>query len=140
MKYRICILLALLAFCPLAGAQDSKPDALDQADAACMDKANNTVDMVDCGTASYKRWDSELNRVYSELRKHLDVPGQAALKDSQSKWLTYRDAELKTIKAIYSAQSGSVNLPMSGGAAAQIVRHRAQELRGYAELFKPQGP
>jgi uncharacterized protein YecT (DUF1311 family) len=139
MKKIVCIFVSLCAFGSLASAQDSKPDPLDQADSACLDKANNTVEMVDCGTASYKRWDAELNRVYVDLRKHLDATGQAALKDSQTKWLAYRDAELKTIKAIYSAQAGSVNLPMSGGAATQIIRHRAQELRGYAELYKPQG-
>ena len=60
-------------------AQD-KPDALETADKACMDKASSTASMSECADASYKRWDQELNRVYSALRGKLNAPAQAALK------------------------------------------------------------
>ena len=116
-----------------------KPDPVEQADAACMDKAESTAAMVECGNASYKRWDAELNRVYAELRRKLDKPGQQALKDSQQKWLAYRDAELSTIRVIYGALQGTMYIPMSADASAALVKARVQALHTYADLFEGQG-
>ena len=115
-----------------------KPDPLDVADKACMDKAMSTASMSDCADASYKRWDRELNRVYTELRGKIHKPAQAALKDSQQKWLAYRDAENATIGAIYHQMQGTMYVPMRAGDAAEIVKARVRQLRGYLSLFAPQ--
>lgn len=139
MQVNVCILFSLLAFAGSGFAADApKPDPLDVAEQACMDQASTTAAMVQCEVDSYQRWDRELNRVYGELRKSLDKNGQAALKESQQRWLAYRDAELKTIGSIYDAMQGTMYAPMRSGAAADLVKQRALELRAYANLFKPQ--
>jgi uncharacterized protein YecT (DUF1311 family) len=120
-----------------AFAQD-KPDPLDAADNACMDKASSTASMSECADASYKRWDKELNRVYGALRDKLDAPAQAALKESQRQWLSYRDAETKTIAAVYHMMQGTMYVPMRASDAAEIVKARVKQLRGYLSLFTPQ--
>ncbi len=97
-----------------------------------------TLAMVDCAKQSYARWDKELNRAYADVRGKLDKAGQQALKESQQKWLAYRDAELKTIQTIYGAMQGTMYRPAAATAGADVIKLRAQELRGYADLFKPQ--
>jgi uncharacterized protein YecT (DUF1311 family) len=118
-------------------AQD-KPDPLEAADKACMDKASSTASMSECADASYKRWDQELNRVYGALRGKLKTPAQAALKESQREWLAYRDAENKTIGAVYHMMQGTMYVPMRASDAAEIVKARVKQLRGYLSLFTPQ--
>lgn len=115
-------------------AQDN-PDPLEMADKACMDNASSTASMSECADASYKRWDQELNRVYGALRGKLDVSAQAALKESQRQWLAYRDAETRTIGAVYHMMQGTMYVPMRASDAAAIVKARVKQLRGYLSLF-----
>jgi uncharacterized protein YecT (DUF1311 family) len=118
-------------------AQD-KPDPLEAADKACMDKASSTASMSECADASYKRWDQELNRVYGVLRGKLNAPAQTALKESQRQWLAYRHVESKTIGAVYHMMQGTMYVPMRAGDATEIVKARVKQLRGYLSLFTPQ--
>ena len=136
MKRRL-LAIAVLSFSASAWTQD-KPDPLETADKACMDKAMSTASMSDCADASYKRWDAELNRVYAELRGKVDKPAQLALKESQQKWLAYRDAENRTIGAIYHQMQGTMYVPMRADDAREIVKARVTQLRGYLSLFAPQ--
>ena len=131
------ICMAASVFAAGAVAQE-KPDPLEAADKACMDNAGSTAAMSDCADASYKRWDRELNRVYTEIRAKIDKPAQAALKESQQKWLAYRDAENATIGAVYRQMQGTMYVPMRAGDAAEIVKARVKQLRGYLSLFTPQ--
>ena len=131
--------LPVLMFCILlaTGQLAAMPpdDPLAAADAACLDKAQSTADMTNCENASYKRWDAELNRVYGELKKKLDDSGRQALKESQQKWLEFRNAELKTVGAVYDRLEGTMYIPMRAGAVRDIVKTRAIDLRGYLELL-----
>jgi uncharacterized protein YecT (DUF1311 family) len=144
MKSQRSALLLLVAATGLSLAdgpmREPKPDPVAQADDACMDKAETTAAIVECGNASYKRWDAELNRVYGEVRKKLDRQGEQALKESQQKWLAYRDADLHAIRAIYGAVQGTMYIPMSADASAALVKARVQELRTYEDLFDAQDP
>src|SRR5512142_1465554 len=108
---RLLALLAVLALAVAARAEERKPDPLEAADSACAEGARSTADMANCEYASYKRWDAELNRVYAALRAKLDAAGQQALKESQQKWLVYRDAERKTIGAVFDRLEGTMYVP-----------------------------
>ncbi len=136
MKRRL-LAIAVLSFSTSAWTQD-KPDPIEAADKACKDKAMSTASMSDCADASYRRWDAELNRVYAELRGKIDKPAQTALKESQQKWLAYRDNENKTIGAIYHLMQGTMYVPMRADDAREIVKARVTQLRGYLSLFAPQ--
>ncbi len=116
----------------------SKLDPVAQADEACMDKADTTAAMVECADGSYKRWDGELNRVYGVLRKKFDKGARQALTESQQKWLVYRDAELKTLRALYGGMQGTMYIPMGASAAADLIKTRANELRGYLDVLDMQ--
>jgi uncharacterized protein YecT (DUF1311 family) len=116
----------------------TNPIRVEAADKACMDKASSTASMSECADTSYKRWDQELNRVYGALHGKLNAPAQAALKESQRQWLAYRDAENKTIGAVYHMMQGTMYVPMRASDAAEIVKARVKQLRGYLSLFTPQ--
>jgi len=50
-----------------------------------------------CLAQAYEMWDKELNKVYKKLMQQLNRTEKKLLKDSQRKWLVYRDAEFKFI-------------------------------------------
>ena len=136
---RFAVLLALLA-APGADARDEpKAGALEAADAACLDRAASTADMANCENASYRRWDAEMNRIYAHLRARLDADGQQALKESQQKWLAVRDAELKTVGAVFDRLEGTMYIPMRAGAVRDLVKARTSDLRGYLSLLSDEG-
>lgn len=132
---RIAGALLVASGCWTLAVAKGGADPLDAADAACLDKAQSTADMANCENASYKRWDAELNRAYGELKKKLDASGQQALKDSQQKWLAFRDAELKTVGAVFDQLEGTMYIPMRAGAVRNVVKARAHELRDYLGLL-----
>ena len=135
---RLALLLVLLA-APGVRAQDRKAGALEAADAACLERADSTADMANCENASYRRWDAEMNRVYAQLRAGLDAHGQQALKESQQKWLAFRDAELKTLGAVFDRLEGTMYIPMRAGAVRDLVKGRTAELSGYLALLTDEG-
>lgn len=136
---RLALLLVLLAAPGVRAQDERKAGALEAADATCLDRARSTADMANCENASYRRWDAEMNRVYAQLRARLDADGQQVLKESQQKWLAFRDAELKTVGAVFDRLEGTMYIPMRAGAARDLVKARTTDLRGYLSLLSDEG-
>lgn len=49
--------------------------------------------MINCANNAYDSWDTELNKKYRALLAKLSPADAVKLKDSQRKWLAFRDAE-----------------------------------------------
>lgn len=82
--------------------------------------------------------DKELNRAYRILMGHLDRNSQVALKNSQRKWLNYRDAEFDFITLNWNKIAfGSSSTISKGDYRTTIVKHRVISLFHYLKNYSP---
>ncbi|NCT17243.1 MAG: DUF1311 domain-containing protein [Flavobacteriia bacterium] len=69
-------------------------------------------------------WDNELNRVYRELLNKLSEEKQKQLRNSQRKWIEFRDAEFKLLQDI----DENAMYPQQKAREMKYVRQRTLEL------------
>jgi uncharacterized protein YecT (DUF1311 family) len=114
-----------------AGSQEQHP----------IDKSVEEQIAQDSSTAGERRayeqgsqmWDQEMNKIYRELLKRLDIPQQTALKNAQRNWLKFRDAESLALVQITQKLEGTMWLPVPSARLYKINRQRALDLKGYLE-------
>ena len=128
-------LLLSLGLAALASPAHAADHPLEAADAACYDDAMTTVAMVECAGASFDRWDAELNRQYKRLMALLAPEEQQALRDSQRKWIAFRDAEFAFMAAAHSRMQGSMYQPLHVEARKELVKARALQLASQAAVL-----
>lgn len=87
--------------------------------------------------AAYENFlDQELNNTYQQLMAHLNADAQQALKDSQHKWLAYRDAEFDFIAGNWTAKNfGSASVISRGDYRTQLVKDRVIRLLHYLKNY-----
>ena len=91
------------------------------------------------GRTRYSLWDAELNRVYKAALEVIGsskggdfgvVPGPEvvkALRESQRRWISFRDAEEAALKALH-AGGGQVGWQQEAKGMTDLVRQRARSL------------
>jgi uncharacterized protein YecT (DUF1311 family) len=95
--------------------QDEKHD-IDKQIEKLMANAPGTQRQMEILDRAYQLWDAELNRVYKKLLARLPAAGKRQLQAAQRAWITWRDAELKTIDAVFATTDGAqMYLPMRKG-------------------------
>ena len=136
MKTLAASLLLLAPFVLIAQSHPQQAHPIDVAYEACMavDTNQTTYGMMMCAQQAEEAWDKELNLHYKKLITLLTAEKQAQLKDSQRKWLAYRDAEFKFSGDLHYNMEGTMYRPMAAYREAEIVRSRALELKGYVDL------
>jgi uncharacterized protein YecT (DUF1311 family) len=99
---------------------------------ACLDSSQNytTLGMIHCTYCAEQSWDAKMNKYYKLLQGVLTADGKEKLKESQIKWLAYRDAELSTISTIFDLQ-GTMWSVVREDERMELVKHRALELGDY---------
>jgi uncharacterized protein YecT (DUF1311 family) len=100
-----------------------------------MAKDPSTQGMLLCLKEGYRRWDTELNRVYKELMSKLAPKEQGTLKESQIAWLKQRDETFKLLQIIYAKKDGTMFLTMKAADRVDIVQKRAMELSSYLDVI-----
>lgn len=80
---------------------------LDTLTEQCLEKAYSTLDMAQCYQSARINWDKELNAHYARLMSMLNKEDKGLLEDSQRAWVLFRDAQVKSIRAVYD-RDGSV--------------------------------
>lgn len=76
--------------------------------------------------------DAELNSAYSKLMKVLGDQERMILRESQRKWLDYRDAELDFIRQNWNREHFGSSAALSRGAyRTDILRARVRQLYAY---------
>lgn len=123
--------LGLLFFAPVQAAERTIDRDLD----ACLDKNPSTAGMIQCNDQAYAAWDKTLNVAYKALMQSLAPSQQQALRDSQQRWIAFRDAEFRAVEAIYSRKEGTLYLPMQVASRVQIVKARVLQLDAYRNLL-----
>ena len=128
---------ALLAALPLpALAQDGDTaDPIDQALTACLDapEGQSTMGMITCADAAYESWDKALNEAYANLLDGMEKDSAAKLKESQRKWIAWRDAEFAFQGGAWTEEYGTLMRVTLALARSDIVRARVLVLRSYAQ-------
>jgi uncharacterized protein YecT (DUF1311 family) len=137
-KLSLVLFFLFTAFTALF-AQDSK-HPIDIETDACMEKDPSTMGMIECSRLAQEKWDAEMNKYYDMLMDKLDESAKASLRDSQRRWLEFRDAEFKAIDDYYSyiyeqAGGGTMYSMMQAGARMQVVRDRALEIISYYQMI-----
>jgi uncharacterized protein YecT (DUF1311 family) len=125
-----CLFLVLAS---AALGQEQAEDPIDQAFSKCMDKpeAQSTQGMVECIGAAYESWDKALNQAYAKLTETLDPATVEFLKESQKKWIAYRDAESEFLTSFEVTHGGTMMRLVTNEAIVDLVKSRVRELRSY---------
>jgi len=121
MKLVIILLIFLLvpigAFALGQGQKKSEP---------CAD-AQTQADMNICWGKEYKAADATLNQVYAQLMRKLDEADKTQLKQVETAWLKYRDANCEFVGDQY--KGGSMRPMIVAMCLADTTRNRTVELR-----------
>ena len=80
--------------------------------------------------------DKELNKAYSLLMAKIPEVQREDLKDSQKKWITFRDAEFEFINNNWTRNNfGSSSVISRGAYRSSIVKNRIIQLLQYASNY-----
>ena len=115
-----------------ADAPGSRDDCIGVASAVCLDdpSGQSTLGQVGCLVRESSIWDEYLNRDYAALRDTLDEKSFAHLRDTQRKWIAYRDANCQMPHVFF--QGGTIARPIGAHCVLELTARRANEL---AELL-----
>ena len=136
MEKKIIFLLLVTVISTVAAiSQDTEvKHPIEEKLSKCLDDSITNVGMCNCLTAAAVAWDKELNKYYKLLKDELEEPAQLLLRESQRKWITYRDNEIKFIDHYYSeVKVGTMYSMFAEDRKKEIVKQRAEELRQYYE-------
>lgn len=143
MKKPFAVLILILTGLsyPLATAngsvnQEPAQHPIDKALDACIEKNGSTAGMVECTDKAYAAWDKELNKNYGELMRALKPAQKEVLRAAQLEWIKYRDMDFKFIDSVYDTMQGTMYIPMRIDARMEVVKKRAQELKGFLDLVQ----
>lgn len=95
------------------------------------DKQYSTLAMCQHRSKARELWDAELNRAYKLLRASLKKQQALTLRASQRAWMKYRDAQVKSIQAIYGSRSGSIQSLHASNRILDLTREQAEKLYIY---------
>lgn len=123
------ILLSLLLLLPLSAAEPAdEQHRIDTWLDKKMETAFSNQSMVQALHEARDMWDGEMNATYKRLMKLLNPAEQKLLRESQRKWLAFRDADRKAIDDIVTSQQGTMWLLIGAESAMTRVKERANHL------------
>jgi uncharacterized protein YecT (DUF1311 family) len=124
---------AFLLTASLPALAEDEVDPIDAALTRCLDTPANqdTEGMIQCFGTAYEAWDKALNEAYRDAMEGLDAAQRDRLKDSQRKWLAYRDAEDDFSASLVTPQSGSIVRVIINQVSVDLVKARVLALRAY---------
>ena len=127
--------LALLLSLALAVPAGAEEDRIDQDLAACTEApaGQTTAGMIACTGRAITAWDKRLNEVYRAALAGLDAKSQGLLRDSQRRWVAFRDAEAAALAGPWIEGRGSLARIAAMDAKLGAIRERVQELQVYVE-------
>lgn len=93
-----------------------------------------TFNIIEVYKVSYNKWDSALNQAYNLLISRLSDNNSNLLRDSQRKWLQYRDAEFEFMKNHILQYEGTISRLIVYHKMNEFVRGRVLELESYIAI------
>ena len=92
----------------------------------CVDP-DNQAQMNQCAGKAFRGADAAMNQVYRKLVSLLDEAEQAQLKEAQTTWLRYRDANCEFVADEY--KGGSIRPLILASCLADMTKRRTTELK-----------
>ncbi|MFW5785397.1 MAG: lysozyme inhibitor LprI family protein [Chitinispirillaceae bacterium] len=129
---KILILIIALSFLGYAEDIDSSLDSCLQADPS-------TFGMVECMIKATQRWDEKLNEVYKELMSVLTDSEKKKLRDSQRKWIEFKDNEISFINEAFAYDDryrGTIVKLHRAEYVMNVTKSRAVVLMDYLSSYK----
>ncbi len=84
---------------------------------------------------AYSKWDKELNELYKLIMSKLNDNDKKIFRDSQRKWIKFRDAEFKIMAKIFFRGGGTMAYVVYAERKVDIVRKRVITLLGYSDVL-----
>lgn len=122
------ILISVLLLTGPASAAEILRQDLDTRLANCQQQAVSTLDNIQCYEAASKAWDSELNKQYRLLLAGQSSEAQAALKNAQRAWISYRDSYFLAMNRFYQQQQGTVWVLVASESKLNVIKEKARDL------------
>ena len=137
MKHYLFALVTLLTISATRShAQEVKQDPIDLEYYAAILKDTSVAGISTCSFTAYKKWEKEMNNAYDRLNRMLKKDKEKqALKQSQTAWKAYRDAEFTSYDHMFNRPGSKWCFSRQDG-RVDVVRARALQLRSYIEALK----
>jgi uncharacterized protein YecT (DUF1311 family) len=90
-------------------------------------RAQSQAEMNICIGKRYEAADGVLNQIYKQLSSMLDDEEQAQLRETETAWLKYRDANCEFVADEY--KGGSIRTTIQALCLAEMTRNRTTELK-----------
>ena len=119
MKLTVLALLLLTTSLSALAQNPKKPEP-------CAD-AQSQAEMNICWGNEYKAADARLNQVYRQFMAKLDEEEKVQLKNAQTAWLKYRDANCEFVGDQY--KGGTMRPMIAAICLADVTDNRTKELR-----------
>ena len=132
---KTCLFISILVACSLSLRADEEKSPIDLEMEAAIEKDSSTAGMVQAASMANKQWDAEMNSCYQKLKKTMKPDEWEALVTAQRAWLAYRDAQIKSLVAIYDHMEGTMWIPVSASSVMEITKHRALFLKDLGETI-----
>jgi uncharacterized protein YecT (DUF1311 family) len=123
------VLWLAIGHAAVAEEEKEKPDPVDAAYEACIEKDPSTAGMLDCAGEAEAAWDAELNAAYKALSAELKDEALEALKQAQRAWIAQRDREYALQEEVLRQLQGTMWGPVMSDQRVTIVKNRTLQLR-----------
>jgi uncharacterized protein YecT (DUF1311 family) len=136
MKHYKKLIIILLLSVFQGYAQTAKEDKIDEEFHGCLVKDTTQANISVCAFVAYDKWNKEMQISYKKLLKAVKKDkDRTAIRQSQTAWTAYKNAEFKSYDNMFNHQGRKWILLRKEGQIA-IVRTRALQLRSYLDAIK----
>lgn len=134
MSYRFCagaLLLILFAWSGAGVCQETAAQ-IDSALARWIERSDgSTASVRFCFSRGIEKMDQRLNALYQSLLGKLNEEQKALLRDSQRKWLAFREAEAKLASAVDPNAGGSLALIAADSFQFEMIKNRVRDFEAF---------
>lgn len=132
MKHPALLILAIFALSNLTASQQ-------KVTATCANNSGTQAEANACARVKSKQADDEMKQVYEQLLSELsnygsDGKAQQKLKQAQSAWLQYRDANCESEASIY--EGGSIRPAVYYFCRASITQERTARIKEFLNVTR----
>lgn len=131
MNFKIKYVLLFIFIFTCSALSQEKLTEIDSLYKICIDKNPSTQGVIHCAGIAEESWDKEMNKYYKLLMDVLKDDEKTKLKDSQLKWVAFRDSEFDFSGTMNYNLGGTMWLVANADKRADIVKARALELKDY---------
>ena len=127
MKIKIIFFFTLLTC--IGFSQDNKNQIDVEFEKCLSNDTATTYVMLYCVRTARDLWEGEMNKYYNLLMSKIDAEQQNKLKESQEKWVEFKNAEIAFSNLTYYNMEGTMWRVIGLSNQKDIYKQRATELR-----------